>query len=204
MTMNRRSDKLGRSTHPEGGLHDLSQERTDNCASTQADSPQPRLRSGAGSGFGWYRGRRVQMEAARRSPRPRRSLPAPGQSLAVRSRTVVGLAAERLAGLAAHCLPQLSRAAVSRELGSRLQRPRLWLLLPHSPRPQGRFRACPLGFIHIDTVAPALGGPWWYLFVTIIRATHLMTMPVASKRDMISAVTPRGWDRELVTVSNAG
>jgi hypothetical protein len=41
MTMNRRSDKLGRSTHPGGGLHDLSGERTDDRASTQADLPQP-------------------------------------------------------------------------------------------------------------------------------------------------------------------
>ena len=84
--------------------------------------------------------------------------------------------------------PQLSRSAVYREL-VRLQLHRLRSLRPRPSQPHGRFRACPPGFLHIDTFAlPRLGGPRRYLFVAIDRATRLMTMQVASTRDMASAV----------------
>ena len=84
--------------------------------------------------------------------------------------------------------PQLSRSAVYREL-VRLQLHRLRLLRPHPARPHGRFRACPPGGLHIDTFAlPRLGGPRRYLFVAIDRATRLMTMQIATARDMASAV----------------
>lgn len=84
--------------------------------------------------------------------------------------------------------PQLSRSAVYREL-IRLQLHRLRLLRPRPNQPHGRFHACPPGFLHIDTFAlPRLGGPRRYLFVAIDRATRLMTMQVATARDMASAV----------------
>ncbi|HXF93324.1 MAG TPA: hypothetical protein VNK46_11260 [Nitrospiraceae bacterium] len=84
--------------------------------------------------------------------------------------------------------PQLSRSAGYREL-VRLSLPPLRRLRPHPNQPPGRFRACPPGFLHLDTFAlPRLGGPRRYLCVAIDRATRLMTMPVASARDMASAV----------------
>jgi transposase InsO family protein len=84
--------------------------------------------------------------------------------------------------------PQLSRSTVYREL-VRLQLHRLRLLRSHPTRPHGRFRACPPGFLHIDTVVlPRLGGPRRYLFVAIDRATRLMTMQVAPARDMARAI----------------
>ena len=74
-----------------------------------------------------------------------------------------------------------------REL-ARLQLHRLRSLRPSPSRPQGRFRACPPGFLHIDTFAlPRLGGPRRYLFVAIDRATRLMTMQVAPARTMAHA-----------------
>lgn len=83
--------------------------------------------------------------------------------------------------------PQVSRSAVYREL-ARLQLHRLRSLRPSPSRPQGRFRACPPGFLHIDTFAlPRLGGPRRYLFVAIDRATRLMTMQVAPARTMAHA-----------------
>ncbi len=98
-----------------------------------------------------------------------------------------------LAGIAANSLLATRRSAVYRELVW-LQLQQLWLLRPRPPHPQRRFRACPQGFIHIDTFAdtfalPRLGGHWRYLFfVAIDRATRLMTMQVASALDMASAV----------------
>ncbi|HZN44555.1 MAG TPA: DDE-type integrase/transposase/recombinase [Nitrospiraceae bacterium] len=54
--------------------------------------------------------------------------------------------------------------------------------------PTGRFRACPPGFLYIDTFAlPRLGGARRYLFVAIDRATRLMTMQVAPARTMAHA-----------------
>lgn len=85
--------------------------------------------------------------------------------------------------------PQLSRSAVYREL-VRLSLHQLRQLRPRPSQPHGRFRACPPGFLHIDTFAlPRLGGPRRYLFVAIDRTTRLLTMQVASARDMASAVT---------------
>lgn len=84
--------------------------------------------------------------------------------------------------------PQLSRSAVYREL-VRLQLHRLRTLRPQIPRPQGRFRACPPGFLHLDAFAlPRLEGQRRYLFVAIDRATRLMTMQVAPARDTPSAL----------------
>lgn len=84
--------------------------------------------------------------------------------------------------------PPLSRSAVYREL-VRLQLHRLRLLQPRPNQLHGRFRACPPGFLHIDPFAlPRLGGPRRSLFVAIDRATRLMTMQVASARNMASAV----------------
>jgi len=84
--------------------------------------------------------------------------------------------------------PQLSRSAVYREL-VRLQLHRLRLLRRRPTRPQGRFRACPPGFLHIDAFAlPRLAGQRRYLFVAIDRATRLMTLQVAPARDTASAV----------------
>jgi transposase InsO family protein len=84
--------------------------------------------------------------------------------------------------------PQLSRSAVYREL-VRLSLHQLHRLRPQPSHPRGRFRACPPGFLHIDTFAlPRLGGPRRYLFVAIDRATRLMTMQVATARNMASAV----------------
>ncbi len=84
--------------------------------------------------------------------------------------------------------PQLSRSAVYREL-VRLQLHRLRTLRPRVPRPQGRFRACPPGFLHLDAFAlPRLGGQRRYLLVAIDRATRLMTMHVAAARDTASTL----------------
>lgn len=84
--------------------------------------------------------------------------------------------------------PQLSRSAVYREL-VRLSLHQLHRLRPQPSRSRGRFRACPPGFLHIDTFAlPRLGGPRRYLFVAIDRATRLMTMQVATARTMAHAV----------------
>ncbi len=84
--------------------------------------------------------------------------------------------------------PQLSRSAVYREL-VRLQLHRLRTLRPQIPRPQGRFRACPPGFLHLDAFArPRLEGQRRYLLVAIDRATRLMPMPVAPARDTPSAL----------------
>ncbi len=68
MTINRRSDKLGWSIHPEGGLHDLSRERADDRESTQADSPQSHLLSGADPGARCQCGHGAHMTVARRFP----------------------------------------------------------------------------------------------------------------------------------------
>jgi len=85
--------------------------------------------------------------------------------------------------------PQLSRSAVYREL-VRLQLHRLRLFCPRPARPQGRFRACPPGFVHIDAFALLrLTGQRRYLFVAIDRATQLITLQVAPARDTASALT---------------
>lgn len=188
MTMNRRSEKLGRSTHPGGGLHDLSGEHRDDRASRQADLPQTRpdlvqalaLDVSVATVAKWRR-RADPQDRSSRPQRQHKAMPPEAAPL------LAWLRNDWLA-LRQTVFPQLSRAAVSREL-VRLQLPRIQLLRPRPPRPQGRFRACPPGFIHIDTVAlPRLGGSRRYLVVAIDRATRLMTMPVASARDMASAV----------------
>ena len=137
------------------------------------------------------------MTVARRSPRPLQSPPASVPSLAPQSRAAFGMAAEELAGRIGYCLAAIAansllatrRSVVYRQLVW-LQLQQLWLLRPRPPHPQGRSRACPPGFNHIDTFTlPRLGGHWRYLFfVAIDRATRLMTMQVASSRDMASAV----------------
>src|SRR5437868_5720723 len=80
MTMIRRSDKLGQSTHREGRLHDLSRERTDDRASTQADSAQPRPVSGAGPGTGHQRRHGGDVATAHRGGRPLQPPSTPDQA----------------------------------------------------------------------------------------------------------------------------
>lgn len=135
---------------------------------------------------------RRRTDVADRSSRPHRShkaLPPEAASLLgwLRKDWLLDLDTVWLA-LRQTVFPQLSRSAVYREL-VRLQVHRLRLLRPHPARPHGRFRACPPGFLHIDTFAlPRLGGQRRSLCVAIDRATRLMTMQVASARDMASAV----------------
>lgn len=127
-----------------------------------------------------------------RSSRPHRSQnavpPEAGPLLGwLRKDWLLGLDAVWLA-LRQTVFPELSRPTVYREL-VRLPFHRLRSLRPSPNQPHGRVRSCPPGFLPIDTFAlPRLGGPRRYLFVAINRATPLMTMQVASARDMASAV----------------
>jgi hypothetical protein len=170
MTMNRRSDKLGWSTHPGGGLHDLSRQRTDGRASTQADSPQPRPRSGAGSGVGCQRGHGGQMAVARRSPRPLQLSLTPTQRFATRSRTLVGLA-----GLAA------DRPPTTQLRGRLLVTGPVAVALSSGCCGRARFvsrgasaRLSPGVHPYRYRALPRLRGPRRYLFVAIDRATRCM------------------------------
>jgi transposase InsO family protein len=136
----------------------------------------------------WGR-RRAPMDRSSRPHRVHKALPPEAASLLswLRKDWLLDLDTVWLA-LRQTVFPQLSRSAVYREL-VRLQLHRLRSLRPRSRQPHGRFRACPPGFLHIDTFAlPRLGGPRRYLFVAIDRATRLMTMQVAAARDMASAV----------------
>lgn len=84
--------------------------------------------------------------------------------------------------------PQLSRSAVYREL-VRLQLHQLQALRPPRKRRQGKFRACPPGFLHVDVFyLPRLDGQRRYLFVAIDRATRLLTTQVAATRTTASAL----------------
>lgn len=84
--------------------------------------------------------------------------------------------------------PQLSRSAVYREL-VRLELHQLRTLRPQAPRRQGKFRACPPGFLHVDVFyLPRLDGRRRYLFVAIDRATRLLTMQVYETRETASAL----------------
>src|SRR3989338_8777218 len=96
MTMNRRSDKLGRSIHPEGGLHDLSRERTHDRASTQADSARPCPLSGAGPDAGCRCGHGGEVALAYRCHRLLQPPTPVAEGRALGSRSAAGLAAEGL------------------------------------------------------------------------------------------------------------
>jgi hypothetical protein len=178
MTRTRRSDKLGRSTHQEGGLHDLPRQRADDRASAQTDSVQSRPLSPTGHGAGRQCRDRCEVAMA---PRSHGSLQPPGpcaQSRASRSGLVVALVAEGLvagseygvAGLAADRVSSTQSlggvsgvgpiAAPSAPVVATAPESTVW------PVP----RLSPV-FLQIDTFAlPRLGGPRRYLFIAIDRA----------------------------------
>lgn len=78
--------------------------------------------------------------------------------------------------------PQLSKSAVYRQL-VRQQINNLKELRPSRKRSEGRFPACPPGFIHIDVFRlPKLGNKKLYVFIAIDRATRLMTLRAYDNR----------------------
>lgn len=119
MTMNRRSDKLDRSTHQEGGLHHLSRQRADDHASAQADSPQPRLLSGPGPGAGRQCRYRREVAPAPRSHGSLQPTAPSAQRLAPRSGLVVELVAEGLVAGSGHGVAGLApdRVPATQSLG---------------------------------------------------------------------------------------